>query len=110
MIGVVLMFFWYNRTKDGGDYLKVNWLKFIGILVVDICIIGLVKEILFSDDINVLTFMWESISYNFTHFSFVGLFGMVGMLLLAIMFVFIPVCFLIINWEQLKSCFQKNNR
>ncbi len=39
-----------------------------------------------------------------------GLFGMVGMLLLAIMFIFIPVCFLIVNWEQLKSCFQKNNR
>lgn len=36
-----------------------------------------------------------------------GLFGMVGMLLLAIMFIFIPVCFLIVNWEQLKSCFQK---
>ncbi|WP_426288718.1 hypothetical protein [Enterococcus durans] len=32
---------------------------------------------------------------------------MVGMLLLAIMFIFIPVCFLIVNWEQLKSCFQK---
>ena len=26
-----------------------------------------------------------------------GLFGMVGMLLLAIMFIFIPVCFLIVN-------------
>ena len=39
-----------------------------------------------------------------------GLFGMVGMLLLAIMFIFIPVCFLIVNWEQLKSCFQKNNK
>jgi len=39
-----------------------------------------------------------------------GLFGMVGMLLLAIMFIFIPVCFLIVSWEQLKSCFQKNNR
>lgn len=36
-----------------------------------------------------------------------GLFGMVGMLLLAIMLIFIPVCFLIVNWEQLKSCFQK---
>ena len=36
-----------------------------------------------------------------------GLFGMVGMLLLAIMFIFIPVCFLIVSWEQLKSCFQK---
>ncbi len=36
-----------------------------------------------------------------------GLFGMVGMLLLAIMFIFIPVCFLIVNWEQLKSCFKK---
>lgn len=32
---------------------------------------------------------------------------MVGMLLLAIMLIFIPVCFLIVNWEQLKSCFQK---
>ncbi|PIA85091.1 hypothetical protein ADO05_00265 [Streptococcus parauberis] len=32
---------------------------------------------------------------------------MVGMLLLAIMFIFIPVCFLIVSWEQLKSCFQK---
>lgn len=31
------------------------------------------------------------------------------MLLLAIMFIFIPVCFPIVNWEQLKSCF-KNNR
>jgi len=39
-----------------------------------------------------------------------GLFGMVGMLLLAIMFIFIPVCFLIVSWEQLKSYFQKNNR
>ena len=36
-----------------------------------------------------------------------GFFGIVGMLLLAIMFIFIPVCFLIVNWEQLKSCFKK---
>lgn len=39
-----------------------------------------------------------------------GLFGMVGMLLLAIMFIFIPVCFLIVNWEQLKSCFRGPER
>jgi len=39
-----------------------------------------------------------------------ALFGMVGMLLLAIIFIFIPDCFLIVSWEQLKICFQKNNR
>lgn len=32
-----------------------------------------------------------------------GLFGMVGMLLLAIMFIFTPVCFLIVNWGHRRN-------
>ncbi|MDT2871691.1 hypothetical protein P7H84_12760 [Lactococcus lactis] len=76
--------------------------------MLDIFIVGLVKEMFFSDDLNILTFIRESIAYNFTHISFTGILGGIGMFLLAILFIFTPICFLIVNWEQLKSCFQKN--
>ena len=88
--------------------MKVNWLKLVGILLLDIFIVGLVKEMFFSDDLNILTFIRESITYNFTHISFTGILGGIGMFLLAILFIFTPICFLIVNWEQLKSCFRKN--
>lgn len=86
--------------------MRINWLKLIGIIVLDIFIVGLTKEILFSDDINILMFIWESITYNFTHFSFAGLLAGVGMVLLAIMFPAMLLTFLIFNWQQLKSCCQ----
>lgn len=87
--------------------MKVNWLKLVGILLLDIFIVGIVKEMFFSDDLNIPSFIWESIAYNFTHISFTGISGGIGMFLLASMFIFMPICFLIVNWEQLKSCFQK---
>ena len=32
--------------------MKVNWLKLVGILLLDIFIVGLVKEMFFSDDLT----------------------------------------------------------
>ncbi|TPF00612.1 hypothetical protein [Leuconostoc mesenteroides] len=87
--------------------MRINWLKIVGIIVLDIFVVGLTKEIIFSEDINILKFIWESITYNFTHFSFSGLLGGMGMILLAIMFIAMLCSFLILNWQQLKSCFQK---
>ena len=81
--------------------------QLLSIVVIDIFIIGLFKEILFSDDINILTFIRESLTYNLTHFSFSGVLGVLGMILLVMMIVFMPIGFLIINWQQLKSCFTK---
>lgn len=87
--------------------MKVKFGKLFGWIVLDIFVVGVVKEAFFNEDINLLSFLLESITYNFTDFSFsgliVGVLGIVSSIWLFLM----AVCFIILSWQQLKSCFQK---
>lgn len=87
--------------------MKVKFGKLFGWIVLDIFVVGVVKEAFFNEDFNLLSFLLESITYNFTDFSFsgliVGVLGIVSSIWLFLM----AVCFIILSWQQLKSCFQK---
>lgn len=87
--------------------MKIKFGKLFGLIVLDIFVVGVVKEIVFREDVNLPSFILESITYNFTHFSFLGLIGGVGMIVLSISLFFMAVSFIIFNWQQIKSCFQK---
>ena len=87
--------------------MKIKFGKLFGLIVLDIFVVGLAKEIIFREDDNLPSFILESITYNLTHFSFLGLIGGVGMIVLSISLFFMAVSFIIFNWQQLKSCFQK---
>lgn len=87
--------------------LKINWLKLIGIIALDVFVIGLVKEVGFSADFNIPSFILEGLTYNFTHLSFLGLLGGLGMVALTISLCFMALTFIIFSWKQLKSCFQQ---
>lgn len=83
--------------------MKVKFGKLFGWIVLDIFVVGVV----FNEGFNLLSFLLESITYNFTDFSFsgliVGVLGIVSSIWLFLM----AVCFIILSWQQLKSCFQK---
>ena len=87
--------------------MKVKFGKLFGWIVLDIFVVGVVKEAFFNEDIDLLSFLLESVTYNFTDFSFsgliVGVLGIVSSIWLFLM----AVCFIILSWQQLKSCFQK---
>lgn len=87
--------------------MKVKFGKLFGWIVLNIFVVGVVKEAFFNEDFNLPSLLLENITYNFTHFSFLGL--IVGVLWIAfsIWLFLMVVCFIIISWEQLKSCFQK---
>lgn len=89
--------------------MKVKFGKLFGWIVLDIFVVGVVKEALFNDDEYMfnLPSLLEVITYNFTHFSFLGLIYVVLWIALSIWLFLQAVCFIIISWEQLKSCFQK---
>lgn len=88
--------------------MKVKFGKLFGWIVLDIFVVGVVKEVLFSEDFFELpSFLLDAITYNFTHFSFLGLIIGVLAIVFSIWLFLQAVCFIIISWEQLKSCFQK---
>ncbi|MGM8147319.1 hypothetical protein [Enterococcus faecalis] len=87
--------------------MKIKWLKLVGLIALDIFVIGLVKEVGFSADFNIPSFILEGLTYNFTHLSFMGLLGGLGMVAITISLCFMSISFIIFSWEQLKSCFQR---
>lgn len=87
--------------------MKVKFGKLFGWIVLDIFVVGVVKEAFFNEDFNLASFLLDAITYNFTDFSFLGLIGGVGAIVSLIWLFLMAVCFIIISWEQLKSCFQK---
>ncbi|GEP20745.1 hypothetical protein CKN63_12875 [Carnobacterium divergens] len=86
--------------------MKIRLGKFLGLIVLDIFVIGMVREVAFREDFSLPSFILEGITYNFTHFSFLGLIGGLGMIVLSITLFFMAVSFISFNWQQLKSCFQ----
>lgn len=86
--------------------MKIRFGKLLGLIVLDIFVIGIVREVAFREDFSIPSFVLESITYNFTHFSFLGLLGGIGMIFLAITLFFMAISFITFNWQQLKSCFQ----
>lgn len=90
--------------------MKVKFGKLFGWIVLDIFVVGVVKEALFNDDeysFNLPSHLLDVITYNSTHFSFLGLICVVLWIAFSIWLFLQAVCFIIISWEQLKSCFQK---
>ncbi len=85
--------------------LKINWLKLIGLIALDVFVIGIVKEVVFNPDFYLPSMILEGIIYNFTHLSFLGILGGLGMVALTISLCFMAFSFIIFSWEQLKSCF-----
>lgn len=83
--------------------MKVKFGKLFGWIVLDIFVVGVV----FNEDFNLASFLLGSITYNFTHFSFLGLICGVVAIVSSIWFFLMAVCFIILSWQQLKSCFQK---
>ncbi|WP_288622403.1 hypothetical protein [uncultured Streptococcus sp.] len=81
--------------------MKVKFGKLFGWIVLDIFVVGVVE------DFNLLSFLLESITYNFTDFSFLGLIAGVVGIVSSIWLFLMAVCFIILSWQQLKSCFQK---
>lgn len=86
--------------------MKIRFGKLLGLIVLDIFVIGIVREVAFREDFSIPSFVLESITYNFTHFSFLGLLGGIGMIFLAITLFLMAISFIIFNWQQLQSCFQ----
>ena len=86
--------------------MKIRFGKLLGLIVLDIFVIGIVREVAFREDFSIPSFILESITYNFTHFSFLGLLGGIGMIFLAITLFFMAIRFITFNWQQLKSYFQ----
>ncbi len=90
--------------------MKVKFGKLFGWIVLDIFVVGVVKEVLFNDDeyfFNLPSHLLDVITDISTHFSFLGLIGVVLWIAFSIWLFLQAVCFIIISWEQLKSCFQK---
>lgn len=87
--------------------MKIKFWKLLGLIVLDVFVIGIIREVGFRDDSNLPSFILESITYNFTHFSFLGLIGGIGMIILLAMLIVTAVYFIFFNWQQLKSCFKK---
>ncbi|EOK07272.1 DUF3601 domain-containing protein [Enterococcus faecalis] len=91
--------------------MKINWLKLIGLIVLDVFFIGIVKEVGFNPDFYLPSMILEGIIYNFTHLSFLGILGGLGMVAITISLCFMALTFIIFSWGQLKNCFQlKHNK
>lgn len=86
--------------------MKIRFGKLLGLIVLDIFVIGIVREVAFREDSSLPSFILESITYNFTHFSFLGIIGGIGMIFLVITLFLMAISFITFNWQQLKSCFQ----
>lgn len=87
--------------------MKVKFGKLFGWIVLDIFVVGVVKEAFFYEDFNLASFLLDNITYGFTSFSFLGLIVGVVAIVSSIWLFLIVVCFIILSWQQLKSCFQK---
>lgn len=88
--------------------MKVKFGKLFGWIVLDIFMVGVVKEVLFNEeDFNLPSVLLDAITYNSTHFSFLGLIAVVLWIAFSIWIFLMVVCFIILSWQQLKSCFQK---
>lgn len=88
--------------------MKVKFGKLFGWIVLDIFMVGVVKEVLFNEeDFNLPSVLLDAITYNSTHFSFLGLIAVVLWIAFSIWLFLMVVCFIILSWQQLKSCFQK---
>lgn len=84
--------------------MKVKFGKLFGWIVLDIFVVGVVKEVFFNeeDSINLPSFLLDVITDNS-----LGLIAKVLWIGFSIWVFLMVVCFIIISWEQLKSCFQK---
>ncbi len=88
--------------------MKVKFGKLFGWIVLDIFVVGVVKELFFNEDFfDLLPSLDVIITYNFTHFSFLGLIEGVLAIVFPIWLFLQAVSFIILSWLQLKSCFQK---
>lgn len=88
--------------------MKVKFGKLFGWIVLDIFMVGVVKEVFFNEeDFNLPSVLLDAITYNSTHFSFLGLISVVLWIAFSIWLFLTGVCLIILSWQQLKSCFQK---
>ena len=88
--------------------MKVKFGKLFGWIVLDIFMVGVVKEVIFNEeDFNLPSVLLEAITDNSTHFSFSGLIIVVLWIVFSIWLFLLAVSFIILSWQQLKSCFQK---
>lgn len=89
--------------------MKVKFGKLFGWIVLDIFVVGVVKEFFFyeEDFVNLPSLLLDYITYGFTQFSFSGLIIGVGAIVFSIWLFLQAVSFIILSWLQLKSCFQK---
>lgn len=88
--------------------MKVKFGKLFGWIVLDIFMVGVVKEVIFNEeDFNLPSVLLDAITYNSTHFSFLGLIAVVLWIGFSIWLFLLAVSFIILSWQQLKSCFQK---
>lgn len=90
--------------------MKIKFGKLFGWIVLDIFVVGVVKEAFFNEDFNLLSFLLDIITYNFTHFSFLGLIVGVEAIVFSIYLFFTAVSFIIFSWLQLKKLFSEKSR
>lgn len=90
--------------------LKIRWKKLLSLIIIDIYIIGLFREIALSDSLNLFSFIFEGIGYSFSHLSFLGLTSGLGMISLLIALLFMILSFIIFNYVQIKNCLEINHR
>lgn len=84
--------------------MKVKFGKLFGWIVLDIFMVGVVKEVFFNeeDSINLPSFLLDVITDNS-----LGLITKVLWIGFSIWLFLLAVSFIILSWQQLKSCFQK---
>lgn len=84
--------------------MKVKFGKLFGWIVLDIFMVGVVKEVFFNeeDSINLPSFLLDVITDNS-----LGLITKVMWIAFSIWLFLLAVSFIILSWQQLKSCFQK---
>lgn len=84
--------------------MKVKFGKLFGWIVLDIFVVGVVKEVFFNeeDSVNLPSFLLDVITDNS-----LGLIAKVLWIAFSIWLFLLAVSFIILSWQQLKSCFQK---
>lgn len=84
--------------------MKVKFGKLFGWIVLDIFVVGVVKEVFFNeeDSVNLPSFLLDVITDNS-----LGLIAKVLWIGFSIWLFLLAVSFIILSWQQLKSCFQK---
>lgn len=89
--------------------MKVKFGKLFGWIVLDIFMVGFVVKEFFDEEygFNLPSLLLEVITDNSTHFSFLGLIAEVLWIGFSIWLFLLAVSFIILSWQQLKSCFQK---